>query len=211
MKNKTNSINIGVFIAATMLLGLASFLFPAVPSSANAGTSVDFSATIEPSFNVTIMSSETSVYDASSDSLSAPINNVVPSGDGTLRFSDLHVAIYSNSATGYRLNMIADSTALVGEHSGELIETLDASDNGYTPEDFTSNRWGYSIGSVNGAEINFTNYFPVKSGINTIASSDTVANGEEKVVRLGTKLDYLSVPDTYSTTINFTIVANITE
>ncbi len=211
MKNKTNSINIGVFIAATMLLGLASFLFPMVPDTAQAGTSVDFSATIEPSFNVMIMGSDTSVYDASTNSYSAPISNVAPSGDGTLRFSDLRIAIYSNSATGYRLNMTADSLALVGEHSGELIEPLDPSDSGYTPEEFTANRWGYSVGSLNGMEANFTNYFPVKSGINTITSSDTVANGEEKIVRLGTKLDYLSVPDTYSTTINFTIVANITE
>ena len=211
MKNKTNRINIGVFIVATMLLGLASFLFPAVPESAQADSSVDFSATIEPSFNVTILSDGASVQDLSNNSYAAPIEGVVPTGNGTLRFSDLRVKIYSNSATGYILNMTTDSASLVGEHTGNTIEPLDDVSGGYTPEQFTNNRWGYSVGSVRGDTAEFTNFFPVKNGINKVAISDNVANGEEKIVRLGTKLDYLAVPDTYSTTLNFTIVANITE
>lgn len=204
MKNKTNRINVGVFVVAAMLLGLASFLFPSVPDSASADTSVDFSATIEPSFNVTIQGSDSGTY-------TAPIREVVPSSSGALRYSDLRVAIYSNSATGYTLNMTADSDLLMGERSGNTIPSLDPSADGYTEETFTSDRWGYAVGSLEGDGFTFSNYFPVVAGINRIYTSDSVANGEEKIVRLGTKLDYLAVPDTYSTTLNFTIVANITE
>ena len=205
--NKPNKVILKITSIAVLFAGMISFVNPVV-----AETDIDFSAHIAPSFSVTIANGSAQLEgDDAGVNTSVSIDRLMPSSAGTLRYSDLTLGIYSNSNIGYIVTMTTDSSALVGEHGGEIIDTLDVKEDGYTIAEFTSNRWGYSIGRIENNEFTFGNYYPVLAGSNAIATGRGMANGDPLTVRLSAKLDYLAVPDTYTTTLNFNIIADVND
>lgn len=205
-----NKVSFSIIPAALLFVGAVFITNPVA-----ADTNIDFSATIAPSLSVTISSGTAHIITdavqaaAGSEDSSVAINDIMPSGAGTLKYSDLNLSVFSNSNSGYVVNMVTESTSLVGIHTGAEIATLDEKEGGYTSDNFTSDRWGYAVGTIEDGNVTFGNYFAAHEGMNVLASSAGTANGKDLIVRLGAKLDYLATPDTYTTTLNFNIVANL--
>ena len=99
------------------------------------------------------------------------------------------------------ISTTGDITDLVNTADSNVkIETLPAQTGGYTDTDFVVNKWGYKNGLSN-------NYFPFQSGA-TVLENDTSTNEKSTTLRFATKIDYMQQEGTYSTTFNFSLVAN---
>ncbi|MBR3270158.1 hypothetical protein IKG07_02840, partial [Candidatus Saccharibacteria bacterium] len=78
----------------------------------------------------------------------------------------------------------------------------------YTQSSFTADKWGYKINSNTSIPSTITSgYVPFVSG-NTLMESDTAVNHDEAELSLAAKIDYLQASGSYSTTLNFNIVAH---
>ncbi|MBR3269956.1 hypothetical protein IKG07_01770, partial [Candidatus Saccharibacteria bacterium] len=78
----------------------------------------------------------------------------------------------------------------------------------YTQSSFTADKWGYKINSNTSIPSTITSgYVPFVSG-NTLMESDTAVNHDEAELSLAAKIDYLQPSGSYSTTLNFNIVAH---
>lgn len=124
----------------------------------------------------------------------------------TFGYKDLPISVGTNNETGYKLTISTnnDDTNLVNTaDSKTVIETLPPSSPttaGYTDSDFVANKWGYKNGLSN-------NYFPFNSGDIVLENTGPV-NDDNTTLRFATKIDYMQPEGTYSTTFNFSLVAN---
>ena len=124
----------------------------------------------------------------------------------TFGYKDLPISVGTNNETGFTMTVSTanDNTNLVNTaDSNTVIETLPPSSpttTGYTDADFIVNKWGYKNGLSN-------NYFPFQSGA-TVLENDTQTNEKSTTLRFATKIDYMQPEGTYSTTFNFSLVAN---
>ena len=131
--------------------------------------------------------------------------NLDPSST-TFGYKDLPISVGTNNETGFTMTVSTanDNTNLVNTaDSNTVIETLPPSSpttTGYTDADFIVNKWGYKNGLSN-------NYFPFQSGA-TVLENDTPTNEKSTTLRFATKIDYMQPEGTYSTTFNFSLVAN---
>ncbi|MBR2836791.1 hypothetical protein IKE79_00345 [Candidatus Saccharibacteria bacterium] len=136
---------------------------------------------------------------------------------GTFNYASFNVSAGTNNPTGYTLTMDTDtvltgSKVLTGVDENEesytyryTIPTLNTGTS-YTTEQFASsnetmNKWGYKKSSD-------TNYIPVASTGNAIASTSEQDNPNTTTVNIGAKLDNTVPADSYTTTLVFNIVAN---
>ena len=189
MVNK-NRVILGVVGALTISFGIfCSNVLAENPQES------EFSVTIAPSATLTVPS--------------APINLIVePTAEGQFASGSFNITAYTNSPEGFTVTMATSSTALVSDTvsvtTGDpyTIPSLAAST---TQANFTPNRWGISLDGG-------TTYIPMPSS-DTIIDEDeeTGASGYTQAIGYATKLDFGTVPGTYSTTINFTATANIVE
>ncbi len=138
---------------------------------------------------------------------SAPVNLLIePTANGRFTSGSFNVTAYSNSPAGYTLTMTTTSTALVSSTVDTMtgtfptIPTLSAS---ATESTFELNKWGISTDG--------TNYLPMEEAYTLADTTATgaTANGVTTTVNIGTKLDFDTLPGTYSTTINIALVADI--
>ena len=205
MKTKKVILKTLSFAAVTTLAGIVSST-----NSVFAEQNIDVTATLNPSASIELISGESFT--------------VAPTGNGTFNHSDFNIKAYTNSLAGYTIIMTADDTNLsqTGIEGATPIPTLDEKEGGYScltyaeeaallrtnsviPEcNFTSNRWGIAVNSGN--------YFPVFSGMVINRTHEaTGSKGDITTVKLGAKIDTLAASGTYEATINFAIVANVTE
>lgn len=185
-------------------------------ANVSAGQNVDVTATLKPAASITLSSSGSFA--------------ISPTGAGTFEHSDFDIKAYTNSLAGYTIVMTTDDTNLSHivdgkkDKDSDPIQTLEAKEGGYTcltfveqtafleanPEseipdcNFVSNRWGIAVNS--------DNYFPVTSGMVINRTSEaTGSKGDITTVKLGAKIDILAAAGTYEATLNFAIVANVSE
>lgn len=209
--NKTKRVILKTTASAAIIAG---FVYCVNPVSAD--QNIDVSATLNPSASIELSANGSFT--------------VSPTGNGTFNHSDFNIKAYTNSLAGYTIIMTTDNTNL--KHSGEVdsedeitsIPTLEAREGGYNcltyaeeaallkedadaiiPEcTFASNRWGIAV--------NAGSYQPVFSGmIINRTHAATGSTGDITTVKLGAKIDILAASGTYEATLNFAIVANVTE
>ena len=210
--NKTKRVASKI-IATSVLLMALSFVVKPVFASQN----IDVSATLKPSASIEI----------------SPVGSfaVSPTGNGTFNHSDFSIKAYTNSLNGYTIVMTTDDTNLgrkgVSDEESDgitSIPTLEEKEGGYncltyveeaeflktSPDGtvpactFASNRWGIAVNSGN--------YFPAFSGMTINRTHEaTGSTGDITTVKLGAKIDILAASGTYEATLNFAIVANVTE
>ena len=129
--------------------------------------------------------------------------NVTPnSWDGVFSASDdLDVTVTTNNRYGFTLGMTTTSSDLAPEvDNGYVIESVDASENGYTSANFPVNKWGYALKTNE----TFGNYFAVGDGVE-LQNSDTAAlAGSTSTLKFGVKVDPFIPSGSYETTIVFT-------
>ena len=130
----------------------------------------------------------------------------------TFDSKNITVGVGTNNKTGYTLTLSTpqDSTDLVRDNSEDGVSgtmpTLAAGT--YTQSTFTENKWGYKITSNTSIPGTVTtDYIPFTSG-NTLMESDTAKNSDEASLTFAAKIDYLQASGSYSTTLNFHLVAN---
>ena len=156
----------------------------------------------ESEFSVTIAESSTLVIPSS------PVNiTVEPTAAGVFADGSFNIRAFTNNSAGYKVLMSTQSSTLVSNTiditSGDFY-TIPTLSNNATSSNFELNKWGISIDSG-------TTYIPMPTDDTQIMFSDaaTTASGEQKTINYATKLDLNTVPGTYSTTIKFTMVANV--
>ena len=210
--NKTKRVILKTTASAAIIAGLFYWCNPV-----SAGQNIDVAATLNPSASIELSQ--------------AGSFTISPTGNGTFNHSDFNIKAYTNSLAGYTIVMTTSNTNLhltdqsaSGENTLTTIPTLEANEGGYhcltyaeeaallsesedalVPEcTFTSNRWGIAVNSGN--------YFPAVSGM--VINRTHVATGSAgdiTTVKLGAKVDILAASGTYEATLNFAIVANVTE
>ncbi len=191
------SKNLGVILTT---IGAALIVPIIIGCISNAhAESTDFSITVEPSASITLSSNAVDL-------------EITPTKQGVYNSGSLTVAAATNSSAGYTLTMTTSSVDLVSDtlnastNEYPHIETIAQSANGISALDFEAstdanilNHWGIAIdaGNFNAME---------SSKIIKVTNSATAADNTS--VSMASKLNLLTVPGKYSTTINFQIVAN---
>jgi len=134
--------------------------------------------------------------------------DVTPNGlVGTFGESDDFTAtVITSNELGYTLNMARSSGAMVAENieNDFVINELESSDEGYTSDDFPTNKWGYASKTGN----DYGNFFGIGDGV-LLQESSEATNGTTSTLKLGTKINYEVPEDTYSTVITFTATAKV--
>ncbi len=185
-------------LSATVLISLLVSLSGGLSSgsaSAAINTSgsanIEYSANILPSLNVTIPVS----------TVSLTLNPV----NASLATSNVPITVGTNNDYGYTLILSSTNniTALtrteeLPDHTIPTIDTLTTTEDGYTAEEFTVNRWGYSI--------NNGNYNGYTSGV-MLGSSNTRVNADVTNVNFAAKADYTTSAGTYNLGLTFNVVA----
>ena len=164
------------------------------------------SATENVDYNVSVASSLTLTIPTSSIVL-----NLDPSSK-TFDSKNLTVSVGTNNKTGYTLTLSTPSnnTDLNRDSSSDsIVATMPTLSAGtYTQTTFTEDKWGYSINSNTAIPSTVTSgYVPFVSG-NTLMERSTAVNHDETELSLAAKIDYLQPAGSYSTELNFNIVAN---
>ncbi len=188
---KTNFI-----IPAIIALGASVAANGAYADSA----STDFSITVQPSASLSVSAASVNL-------------DITPNKTGVYDSAELTVTASTNSTAGYTLVMETDNTALESSTVNPItgtkptIPSIIESQSGISAADFEAstdssilNHWGLAIGSGNFNAIKTTQ---------TIKETDTQAVGDDTVLTMASKLDLLTVPGIYSTTLNFQLTANI--
>ena len=187
-----------LIIPAIIALGAGLFANGAYADSA----STDFSITVQPSASLTVESANL---------------NITPNKDGFFDSTTIDVTASTNSTAGYTLVMATDQTFLksstVNPSTGTnpTIPSLALSQNGITEQQFNNstsddvlNHWGIAI--PNGDYGN-GNYNAIKAE-QVINYRNTNIIGDITTLSLAAKLNLLTVPGVYSTTLNFHLTAN---
>lgn len=169
-------LNIGLSIAIIVgIIGFISLIYE-TGSVGAASSTVNMSATINPSSTVEISANSVAL-------------NVVPSATGTFKASTpLTVNAYTNSNYDCTITMETSSTSLTS--GGNSIATLD---NTYTESTFVNDKWGFSTDATNYGPVALTNSVGTFSSTTPNAASITFA----------AKLTQATKPGTYSGTVNF--------
>ena len=132
-----------------------------------------------------------------------------PTSSATLKNTTVDINVGTNNITGYTLTMTPESsdddyqTSLIGtSNKTARIDTLATEVSGYTDASFTTNRWGYRLGSEG-------NYFAVPATLApTSWITDGPANSSTKSLTLAAKIDGYQAADTYTTKLVFHAVTN---
>jgi|GEM_PF-1037664 len=183
---------IPLYIIYSILFGLF------ITNSVSATENVDYNVSVASSLTLTIPTSSI-------------VLNLDPSSK-TFDSEDLTVSVGTNNKTGYTLTLSTpnDSTNLNRDTSTDgvsaIMPTLDPGT--YTQATFTADKWGYKINSNTSIPSTVTSgYVPFVSG-NTLMERSTAVNQDETELSLAAKIDYLQPAGSYSTELNFNIVAN---
>ncbi len=172
-------------ISSTVLIDILGY-----SSSAHAESStIDLSATIAPSINVTIPTNLVSLN-------VNPINSA-------LATSTIPVTVGTNNEYGYSLIMSSSTTDLtrteaLTNNTIPTISTLEDKAGGYTVNDFTINRWGYNINS--------SNYNSYTSGVE-LSSTATKTNADTTNVGFAARADYDTPAGIYELDLTFLATA----
>ena len=161
--------------------------------------STDFSITVEPSASITLSSNSVNL-------------EITPTRQGVYRSGSLTVSAATNSPSGYNLVMTTTEPDLVSDtlnaatNAFPHIATIAESENGISAADFEAstddnilNHWGIAIDSGN---------FNAMKTSKTIKTTAAAASADVTTISMASKLNLLTVPGKYSTTINFQITAN---
>ena len=131
--------------------------------------------------------------------------------------ADYNVAVGTNNTTGYYLSMSTNTnqltrTASITDNNNNTttptIDPIPLVSGGYTIDSFknsndTINKWGYSVDD--------TNFYPMDDTRNTILNYNRSSiNKDTTTITFATKVDTTKPSGTYTTNINFTVVANPT-
>ncbi|MBR3269908.1 hypothetical protein IKG07_01530 [Candidatus Saccharibacteria bacterium] len=175
-----------------------ALLFSIFMVNSTSATDVNYNVSVAPALTLTIPSNPI-------------IINLDPSSK-TFDSKDFTVSVGTNNKTGYTLTLSTpnDSTNLNRDTTSDgisaIMPTLDPGT--YTQSSFTADKWGYKINSNTSIPSTITSGFvPFVSG-NTLMESDTAVNHDEAELSLAAKIDYLQTSGSYSTTLNFNIVAH---
>ena len=160
-----------------------------IHSTSTHANSIEFSATVEPSLNVTIPANLVSL-------------NLNPA-NSAFSSQDLTVSVGTNNTTGYTLTMTASSTDLTRtEAISGTYPTISTLASETAESSFTPNKWGYRF-SDNTAN---TNYQPFTTNI-PFNESSTAVNNDTRTITFGAKVNADQAPGTYELTLSFTAVA----
>ena len=165
-------------------------LFSLIIHSTNThANSIEFSATVEPSLNVTIPTNLVSL-------------NLNPA-NSAFSSQDLTVSVGTNNTTGYTLTMTAEGTDLTRtEALSGSYPTISTLASEVAESSFTPNRWGYRFSD----NTTNTNYQPFTTNLPFNESSEAV-NNDSRTITFGAKVDTEQVPGTYELSLTFTAVA----
>lgn len=187
--NKINRVTSRVLLA-TLVVFVAIFGFNSV---ASADDNITFSAELESSLAISVPTT-------------SPSLTIRPSSSGTPGSTTFTVNAYTNDSVGYKLSMSVSSTTDLTSENDDTIPTLESNNNdaGYALNSIPVNHWGIAIG-------NGSNYFPASTTSEEIkvATGVTGVSGDSTIISLGARLDLETVPGSYTTTLNFTITANV--
>lgn len=169
-------------------IALASLATVAVTAGMNSSTvqatDIQYKTIIRPSLVISIPST--------------PIAINLDPGSNAFQSQNINVNVATNNANGYQMYMSSDSTALTDAESGSTIDALPSQSGGYTEETFTANHWGWNANGGNWQSYN---------GNQLVMSSAGPTNGGTSTIGLATKIDYETIPGTYSNILNFKVVA----
>ena len=184
----------------TLIIPTIIALGAGIVSNTYADTATDFSITVNPSLSLSVSASSVEL-------------EITPSKAGAYDSGTLSVTASTNNTTGYTLTMAATSSALTSNTINPVtgteptIPSIAASQNGISAADFAAttssdylNHWGLAVGSGNFNAVPTTSQTIKTSNVNIIDDVTTLT--------MASKLDLLTVPGVYSTTLNFQMTAN---
>jgi uncharacterized protein (TIGR02145 family) len=161
--------------------------------------STDFSITVNPSASLTVSAASVNL-------------DMTPTQAGVYDSDTLTVTASTNNTTGYTLVLETNNTALesdtINPNTGTkpTIPSIAESQDGITAAAFAAstdsnvlNHWGIAIGSAN---------FNAIKASQTLKTTSAPAVGDATVLTMASKLDLLTVPGIYSTTLNFEMTTN---
>ena len=153
-------------------------------------TNMDFSINVRPSASITVPSN--------------PVNLSINPGSSAFSSATLNIEAGTSYDNGYTIIMQSGHNA--SEISNyNLVNTTDSSSvipmltTTYTEANFPANYWGVKVGSGNYGGI----------GTNGAITSTNTKGGSTVPVTLAAKVDYTKPAGDYTTTLNFSIVANV--
>ena len=180
-------------------LFLAGILVPVTNVYAD-GNTTDFSITVNPSLSLSVSSSTVGF-------------EITPTQTGAYNSSSFNVYSSTNNVTGYTLTMSTNKVNLesntVNPNTGTnpTIPTLTETQDGITAAAFEAstssdvlNHYGVSIAGAN--------YNAMKTEKEIKRTTENNTTQDTTAIALASKLDLLTVPGIYSTTLNFQITAN---
>ena len=181
------------------LLILAELLLPASNAFAD-GNTTDFSITVNPSLSLSVSSGTVSF-------------EITPTQAGSYNSATFNVYSSTNNVTGYTLTMSTNKVNLesntVNPNTGAnpTIPTITETQAGITAAQFEAstdsnilNHYGVSIAGAN--------YNAMKASSQVKRTTENNTSQDTTAIALASKLDLLTVPGIYSTTLNFSLVAN---
>lgn len=161
--------------------------------------STDFSITVNPSASLTVSASSVNL-------------DMTPTQAGVYDSDTLTVTASTNNTTGYTLVLETNNTALesntINPNTGSkpTIPSIAEFQDGITAAAFEAstdsnilNHWGLAIGSAN---------FNAIKASQTLKTTNAPAVGDTTILTMASKLDLLTVPGIYSTTLNFEMTTN---
>ena len=159
----------------------------------------DFSITVKPSVSLSLSSASVNLQ-------------ITPTQSGVYDSASFTATASTNNTTGYTLVMTTNSTALVSDtvnvntNVAPTIPSIAESQEGISAADFAAstdsnilNHWGLAIGN--------NNFNAIKAS-QTIKTTDTNVSNDTTTISMASKLNLLTAPGVYSTTLNFQMTAN---
>ena len=131
--------------------------------------------------------------------------DLTPTINGTdFKTANLTTSVGTNNITGYTLYMNVANSDLTRtqafNNTTPVIASLAENADGYTEANFTTNSWGYRIGSGN--------YLAIPSGNFTLSSNFEPTNSESTTITFASKVDMSQPAGTYNTDVDIIAVAN---
>lgn len=187
----------GLILGGVLVLFSGIFVSNTFAESAN----TDFNIKVNPSLSLSVSSPNVGF-------------SLTPTQAGSYDSASFNVYSSTNNIAGYTLTMSTDKVDLESDTinpttgTKPTIPTLTETQNGITAAQFEAsisadvlNHWGISV-----AGANYNAMKPSQEIRKTTANNTTE---DTTTISLASKLDLLTVPGVYSTTINFELVANI--
>ena len=153
-------------------------------------TNMDFSINVKPSASITVPSN--------------PVNLSINPGSSAFSSATLNIEAGTSYDNGYTIIMQSGhNTSEISNYN--LVNTTDSSSvipmltTTYTEANFPANYWGVKVGSGNYGGV----------GTDGAISSTNTKGGSTVPVTLAAKVDYTKPAGDYTTTLNFSIIANV--